>query len=127
MTKKHWMALVAASALGGVWGIPTMALAQNNAAANNAAALARTERPDTTPQQRYQSAIREAGGGLKVALEECRGGAAAQRKSCEAEARANYKQDMAQAREMLRNPQARPVNEVGEPIQATETTIVIGP
>ncbi|NMM79409.1 hypothetical protein B2J86_00435 [Acidovorax sp. SRB_14] len=122
MKKKHWMALVAASALGGAWGISTTALAQDNTAE-----LMRGERPDTTPQQRYQSAIREAGGGLKVALQECRGEPTAQRKSCEADARANYKQDMAQAQEMLRNPQARPVNEVGQPVQATETTTVIGP
>jgi hypothetical protein len=34
---------------------------------------------------------------------------------------------MAQAREMLRNPQARPVNETGGPIRSTETVTVIRP
>lgn len=56
-------ALLPAVALGSV------AIAQTQP---YAAALERTEVPDTTPQQRYQSAIREAGGGLKVGLEECR-------------------------------------------------------
>ena len=92
----------------------------------HAAELARADTPDTTPQQRYRSAIREAGGGLKIGLEECRAQAQA-RKACEAEARARYQADMAQAREMLRNPQARPVNETGGPIRSSETVTVIRP
>lgn len=84
--------------------------------------LARAAVPDETPQQRYRNAIREAGGGLKVGLAQCREQAAG-RKACEAEARSRYQEDMRQAREMLSNPQARPVNEVGGPIRATETVI----
>lgn len=86
------------------------------------AELARAGVPDETPQQRYRSALREAGGGLKVGLAQCREQAAG-RKACEAEARSRYQEDMRLAREMLRNPQARPVNEVGGPIRATETVI----
>ncbi len=110
-------ALLPAVALGSV------AIAQTQP---YAAALERTEVPDTTPQQRYQSAIREAGGGLKVGLEECRAQAQA-RKSCEAQARARYQADMAQAKAMRHDPQARPVNETGGPIRSTETVTVIRP
>ncbi|MDY0106039.1 MAG: hypothetical protein RBS27_05130, partial [Giesbergeria sp.] len=93
---------------------------------SHSASLERADVPDTTPQQRYRSAIREAGGGLKVGLEECRS-LVAERKACEAAARARYQEDMAQARAMLRDPQARPVNEVGGPIRSTETVTVIRP
>lgn len=89
--------------------------------------LERGARPDTTPQQRYQTAIREAGGGLKVSLEECRAMAVAERRGCESTARARYKADMDAARAILRNPDARPVNIVGEPVRGTETTYVIKP
>ncbi|WCM91179.1 hypothetical protein M5C99_12155 [Acidovorax sp. NCPPB 2350] len=91
------------------------------------ASLARGARPDSTPEQRYQSAIREAGGGLKVALQECRAGEASARKACDAEARKRYKEDMAEAQAMRRNPDARPVNVTGEPIRSKETTTVIRP
>lgn len=112
----------AASACSVLLSVPGTALAQNYEAA-----LERGARPDETPQQRYQTAIREAGGGLKIALAECRSQAPAQRKSCQAEAQARYKADMAQAKQMLRNPDARPVNEVGEPVRSTETTITTKP
>lgn len=59
--------LVSALALGGALSLPAAAQPQSDEAS-----LARGAVPDTTPQQRYQSAIREAGGGLKVSLEECR-------------------------------------------------------
>lgn len=112
-----WAALLPAALL-----LPGMARAQ----ASHSASLERADVPDTTPQQRYRSAIREAGGGLKVGLEECRS-LVAERKACEAAARARYQEDMAQARAMLRDPQARPVNEVGGPIRSTETVTVIRP
>lgn len=102
--------------------LPGMALAQPS----HAASLERSEVPDTTPQQRYRSAIREAGGGLKIGLEECRT-LGAERRACDAQARARYREDMAQARAMLRNPQAGPVNEVGGPIRSTETILVTRP
>ncbi|GKT25184.1 hypothetical protein [Acidovorax sp. SUPP3334] len=113
--------LALAAASSGAF-LPGTAMAQSDQAS-----LDRGARPDTTPAQRYQTAIREAGGGLKVALQECREGDAGARKSCEADARARYKADMAAAREMLRNPDAGPVNVVGEPIRSTETTTVIKP
>ncbi|MDA8520892.1 hypothetical protein [Acidovorax sp. NCPPB 4044] len=91
------------------------------------ASLARGGRPDTTAEQRYQSAIREAGGGLKVALEECRQGGAPARKACESEARKRYQADMAEARSLRRNPDARPVNVTGGPIKETETRTVVRP
>lgn len=83
--------------------------------------------PDSTPQQRYQSAIREAGGGLKVSLEECRSMPGPERKSCESQARARYQRDMAAAKVLLHDPFARPVNIVGEPIRSTETVYEIKP
>lgn len=90
------------------------------------ASLARADLPDLTPQQRYRSALREAGGGLKIGLEECRA-LAAGRSTCEAQARARYQDDLAAARALLRDPQARPVNEVGGPIRSSETVTVIRP
>lgn len=90
------------------------------------AELARAEVPDTTPQQRYRSAVREAGGGLKIGLAECRA-LPSGRQACEAEARARYQDDMRAAKKMLEDPQARPVNEVGGPIRSTETVTIIRP
>lgn len=109
-------------AAGGLLTVPVGAFAQNDEAA-----LARGAVPDTTPQQRYQSAIREAGGGLKVSLEECRTMAAVERKGCESQARARYRADMASAKAMLSNPAIGPVNIVGAPIRSTETTYVVKP
>lgn len=96
-------------------------------AINEAASLARGAQPDTTAQQRYQSAIREAGGGLKVAKAECQQEPAQARKACLTEAQARYKEDMAQAKAMLKNPELRPANAVGGPIRSTEVTTVIKP
>lgn len=113
---------------GAVWWARCLAAAAALAAGSagvwaDEASLARGAREDSTPQQRYQTALREAGGGLKVGLAECRNLSAAERRGCEAEARERYREDMARARELLRNPQARPVNIVGEPIRVQETTI----
>jgi hypothetical protein len=115
--RQRWAA-VAVSAL--VMALPAFAQGDE-------ASLPRGASPDATPQQRYQTAIREAGGGLKVSLEECRTLVAVERKGCESTARARYKADMDAARAMLRNPDARPVNIVGEPVRGTETTYVIRP
>ena len=116
-TRSFPLLLAAALALGSAW-----------AQTGEEASLARGAVPDTTPQQRYQTAIREAGGGLKVSLEECRSMAVAERKSCEAQARSRYQADMANARAIRRgDPSAGPVNVVGGPIRTTETTYVIKP
>ncbi len=110
--------LLCAGSLAALFLAPGLGLAQNYEAS-----LERGARPDTTPEQRYQTAIREAGGGLKLSLGECRSHAAAQRKACEAEARASYKQDMQKARELRRNPDARPFQVDSGPVRMTETPI----
>lgn len=115
--------LVVACSLGGALALPTVAQAQGDEAS-----LSRGAVPDATPQQRYQSAIREAGGGLKVSLEECRAMPVAERKGCESEARARYQADMAAAKALLRgDPSAGPVNITGGPIRSTETVYVVKP
>lgn len=114
--------------MGIVW-LPALALALGGqmamAQTGDEASLARGAVPDTTPQQRYQSAIREAGGGLKVSLQECRSMGTADRKSCESQARATYQADMARAKAMLSDPSIRPVDVRGGPIRSTETVYEI--
>ena len=85
------------------------------------ASLDRGSRPDSTAEQRYQTAIREAGGGLKVAMAECRQ-QPAERGLCERDARQNYKNDMAYARNLRSNPDARPPRVNGGEIRGTEVT-----
>lgn len=114
------LVFAAALTLGGLAFAPSVALAQSEEAS-----LQRGAVPDVTPQQRYQSAIREAGGGLKVSLEECRAMMAAERRACESQARSRYQADMAAAKAMLRDPSAGPVNVVGGPIRSTETVYEI--
>lgn len=97
---------------------PAMVLAQNYDAS-----LERGARPDTTPEQRYQTAIREAGGGLKLSLADCRKLSAAERKACENQAHATYKQDMQKAREMRKNPAAMPYQVESGGVRMTETPI----
>jgi len=57
---------------------------------------------DTTPQQKYRTAINEAGGGYKLYLAECASMPAAERTACRREAKAVYDRDMAAARQILR-------------------------
>ena len=64
--------------------------------------LARGAVADMTPQQRYRTAINEAGGGYKLYLAECAGLATAERTACRREAKAVYDRDMAAARAILR-------------------------
>lgn len=64
--------------------------------------LLRGSVPDSTPQQRYRTAINEAGGGYKVYLEECALLAAAERTACRRDAKALYDRDMAAARAILK-------------------------
>lgn len=123
-TRSYPLVFVAVLALGASLAAPNAAVAQPD----HEASLARGAVPDTTPRQMYQTAIREAGGGLKVSLEECRSMAAAERRSCEAQARARYKEDMAKAQRILRgDPTAGPVNVVGGPVRGTETTYQVKP
>jgi hypothetical protein len=64
--------------------------------------LARGAVADTTPQQRYRTAINEAGGGYKLWLAECAAMAASERTACRRDAKAAYDRDMAAARAILR-------------------------
>lgn len=123
-TPKSPTFFVAAIAImaGTLFAPPSLVHAQGDEASLQRGAMA-----DVTPQQRYNTAIREAGGGMKVALEECRTLAASERRACESQARARYQADMAAAKEFLRNPNARPVNVVGGPIRSTESTYVVKP
>ncbi|SEA55623.1 hypothetical protein [Acidovorax soli] len=120
--KNHTLSgLLAATvcAVAGVLSVPVWAQGRGEAS------LMRGAVPDTTAQQRYQSAIREAGGGLKVSLEECKAmPPGKERKGCEAEALSRYQQDMADARAMRSNPDKGPVNITGGPIRSTETVTV---
>lgn len=58
---------------------------------------------DVTPQQKYRTAINEAGGGYKVYLEDCAKLAAAERTTCRRDAQALYNRDMVAARQILRS------------------------
>lgn len=121
-TRSLPLVFVAVLALGAAVAGPTHAIAQSG----DEASLARGAVPDTTRQQHYQTAIREAGGGLKVSLAECSAMARPDRRSCESQARARYQSDMARAQAILRgDPSAGPVNVVGGPIRSTETTYEI--
>ncbi|MBV7540459.1 hypothetical protein [Acidovorax sp. sic0104] len=116
------LVFVAVLSLGAALATPRTVLAQ----VGDESSLARGAVADATPQQRYQTAIREAGGGLKVSLEECRSMGAPDRRSCESQARARYQADMTKAKAILRgDPSAGPVNVVGGPIRSTETVYEI--
>ncbi|MFZ3126325.1 MAG: hypothetical protein WA129_14745 [Acidovorax sp.] len=123
--KNYWASgLLGAAAWVVAGAISVPAFAQGS----DEVSLARGAVPDITAQQRYQSAIREAGGGLKVSLEECKTlPQGKERKGCEAEARSRYQQDMANARAMRTNPDLGPVNITGGPIRSTETMITVKP
>ena len=74
----------------------------NAACANEAQSLERGAVADVTPQQKYQSAIREAGGAYKEWLRECMPLSAADQRACRQEAKASYDADMAAAKQILR-------------------------
>ena len=63
--------------------------------------LRRSDVPDATPRQFYDSAIREAGGAYKMAIADCLAGPAPERAACRQEASALYRHDMADARAQL--------------------------
>lgn len=125
--RNYWASGLLAAAMGiASGGFSAQVLAQSGD--GDLASLERGAVPDSTPQQRYQSAIREAGGGLKVSLEECRAmPQGTERKGCEAQARARYQEDMANARAMRNNPALGPVNVTGGPIRSTVTEIPVKP
>ncbi len=111
----RWFVGIGAAAL---LSLPGLAAAQNYDAS-----LERGSHPDVTAQQRYQTAIREAGGGLKLSLADCREEAAG-RKACEREARARYKEDMQYASALRADPDMRPTRAPMTPIQSTEVITI---
>jgi len=72
------------------------------AAKDDADSLARGAVADVTPQQKYRTAIREAGGAYKAALRDCAAEDVGERKACQREAKATYDQEMALARLILK-------------------------
>ncbi len=100
-----------------------LALPAVSSAQNYEASLERGSHPDVTAQQRYQTAIREAGGGLKLSLAACRE-EASNRKACEREARARYREDMEYARALRANPQMPTTQAPITPIESTEITTI---
>ena len=88
-------ALLLAALLGASAGVASAA------PSGDEQALAKGAIEDVTPQQKYNTAIREAGGGYKEWLRECNNGPADLRRACVAEAKATYDTDMARAKLIL--------------------------
>lgn len=57
--------------------------------------------PDTTPQQRYETAKKEAGAAYQEALKECASLHGAEKSSCVKDAQAAYKSEMEAAKQEL--------------------------
>jgi hypothetical protein len=68
---------------------------------NDANSLDKGAVADLTPQQKYQSAIREAGGAYKEWLRECMPMTGADQRVCRQEAKAAYDADMAAAKRIF--------------------------
>ncbi|HSV53315.1 MAG TPA: hypothetical protein VLJ57_14450 [Burkholderiaceae bacterium] len=85
--------------------------------------LEKAQSEDVTAQQKYQTMIAEAGGGLKINMEACRGQPAQGRGTCVKEAQALYQKDMAAARDILRNPSASTSVAIRTEIRSTETPV----
>ena len=81
--------------------VSSVAVAQP--AAREDSLLMRGAVADVTPQQKYRTAINEAGGGYKVYLEECATLATAGRTACRRDAKSLYDRDMLAARQILRS------------------------
>ena len=64
---------------------------------------------DVTPQQKYRSAIREAGGAYKESLRECDRVMGDERRACTREAKQTYDRDMADAKLFLSPRPSTPV------------------
>ena len=71
-------------------------------ASSDEQSLAKGAIEDVTPQQKYRTAIREAGGGYKEWLRECVHMPVAESRTCRLEAKATYDREMAQAQLILR-------------------------
>jgi hypothetical protein len=62
---------------------------------------ARWDTPDTTPQQRYETARKEAAAAYQQALADCKALSGAEKSSCVKEAKANFEHDSAEAKKVL--------------------------
>lgn len=85
-----------------LWLLAAACVAAHAANANEAQSLERGAVADVTPQQKYQSAIREAGGAYKEWLRECMPLSAADQRACRQDAKATFDADMAAAKQILR-------------------------
>jgi hypothetical protein len=68
---------------------------------SDARSLDRGAIADVTPQQKYRSAIREAGGAYKESLRDCAQMSINDRQACVRDARDTYDRDMADAKQLL--------------------------
>ncbi|MEO8384467.1 MAG: hypothetical protein ABI583_04445 [Betaproteobacteria bacterium] len=92
---RRFHAMLLATLLGATVGVVSAS------ASSDEQALAKGAMADVTPQQKYSTAIREAGGAYKEWLRECNNGPADLRRACVAEAKSTYDQDMARAKMIL--------------------------
>ena len=74
----------------------------NAAATSDDQSLRRGAVEDVTPQQKYRTAIREAGGAYKASLRECNYLSGGEQRACRREAKATYDLDMAEAKQIGR-------------------------
>ena len=75
----------------------------NASPASDENSLQRGASEDVTAQQKYRSAIREAGGAYKEALRECdQQSGVESRRACTREAKATYDREMADARRIIK-------------------------
>jgi hypothetical protein len=62
---------------------------------------ARWTTPDTTPQQRYETAKKEANAAYQMVLGDCRALSGKEKSDCTKEAKTNYDHDLAEAKKQL--------------------------
>jgi hypothetical protein len=118
MIKQPFFRIAAATAL-------VLAAGAASALPPESVQLQNAQFPDVTPQQKYQTMLNEAHGGLKVNLEACRSQPAANRSACTKEAQALFQKDMAAARAILRNPAASTSVAIRSDIRTTETPVAV--
>ena len=105
-TKKRNIAMKCAAVLAAALFI---ANAAHSSPTNDDQSLARGAVEDVTPQQKYRSAIREAGGAYEESLRECDRVNGNERRACTQEAKQTYDRDMADAKLFLNLRPSTPV------------------
>jgi len=63
--------------------------------------VARWDTPDSTPQQRHETAKKEASGAYELALSDCRALSGKEKSDCIREAKMSYEHDLAEAKKQL--------------------------